>query len=417
VVWYRYPLEESTLPLPRAMNKAVALIALALTQVAVLSLWFATAAAAPGLQGEFGLSDGQLGLLVSAVQAGFVLGSIASAFLGLADRIDPRLFYAIAAAIGATANALFIATDPGSSTAVILRGITGAAMAGVYPIGMKIAVSWANKDRGLLVGLLVGALTLGSASPHLFAFLGGVEWRLIMGAASAAALIGAAAILFVPTGPNLGMSGKFEPTMALTALHSRPLRLANLGYLGHMWELYAMWAWIGAFLAASFAAAGMEAPVKSASIAAFGTIAVGFIGAIGGGFLADRIGRTTLTMAAMTISAACCLAAGFIFGGSPAVVLTLCAIWGITIIADSAQFSACISELSPPGLTGTMLTTQTAAGFALTLVTIQLMPVWVDLVGWNWAFAPLAIGPILGTVAMARLRRDRAAFKLAGGKR
>jgi MFS family permease len=178
-----------------------------------------------------------------------------------------------------------------------------------------------------------------------------------------------------------------------------------------------MWAWIGAFLAASFAATGMEAPVKSASIAAFGTIAVGFIGAIGGGFLADRIGRTTLTMAAMTISAACCLAAGFIFGGSPAVVLTLCAIWGITIIADSAQFSACISELSPPGLTGTMLTTQTAAGFALTLVTIQLMPVWVDLVGWNWAFAPLAIGPILGTVAMARLRRDRAAFKLAGGKR
>lgn len=399
------------------MHKPAALIALAITQVAVLSLWFATSAAAPGLAGEFGLSEDQLGLLVSAVQAGFVIGSVASAFLGLADRLDPRWFYAISAVIGAVANALFITVDPGSAAAVILRGITGGAMAGVYPIGIKIAVSWADKDRGLLVGLLVGALTVGSASPHLFAFLGGVEWRLILGAASSAALIGAAAILFVPVGPNLGASGKFEPKMALTALRDRPLRLANLGYLGHMWELYAMWAWIGAFLAASFAAAGIEAAEHPASLAAFATIAIGFAGAVGGGYFADRIGRTTLTMSAMAISAACCLLTGAVFGAAPALVVALCVVWGITIIADSAQFSACVSELSPPGLTGTMLTTQTAAGFALTLVTIQLMPVWVDLVGWRWAFAPLAIGPILGTIAMARLRRDPASLKLAGGRR
>ena len=399
------------------MSKPVALITLALTQVAVLSLWFATSAAAPGLAGEFGLSDDRIGLLTSAVQAGFVIGSVASAFFGFADRLDPRLFYAVAAAVGAAANALFIVSDPGSAWAVILRAVTGAAMAGVYPIGMKIAVSWADKDRGLLVGLLVGALTVGSASPHLFAFLGGVEWRLILGIASSAALIGAAMILFVPTGPNLTSTGKFEARMALAALRDRPLRLANFGYLGHMWELYAMWAWIGAFLAASFAASGTSEPVSTASIAAFATIAIGFAGALGGGFLADRIGRTTLTMAAMSISAACCLLAGVVFGASPAIVLLLCAVWGVTVIADSAQFSACISELSPPGLTGTMLTTQTAAGFALTLVTIQLMPVWVDLVGWSWAFAPLAIGPILGTLAMARLRRDPASLKLAGGRR
>jgi MFS family permease len=399
------------------MTKVPALIALAFTQVAVLSLWFATSAAAPGLAGEFGLSDGRIGLLVSAVQAGFVAGSVASALLGLADRLDPRWFYAVSAAIGAAANALFLVTDPGSAAALMLRFVTGAAMAGVYPIGMKIAVSWADKGRGLLVGLLVGALTIGSASPHLFAFLGGIEWRLILGAASSAALIGAAAILFVPVGPNLAPNGKFEPSMALTALRDPPLRLANLGYLGHMWELYAMWAWIGAFLAASFAASGVSDPTRAGAIAAFAAIAIGFVGAVGGGFVADRIGRTTLTIAAMAVSAACCVLAGAVFGAPPALVVALCLVWGVAVIADSAQFSACVSELAPPRLTGTMLTTQTAAGFALTLVTIQLMPVWVGWVGWNWAFAPLAIGPLLGTVAMARLRRNPASAKLARGRR
>ncbi len=399
------------------MSKPAALALLAVTQVAVLSLWFATAAAAPGLTAEYELSEERLALLVSMVQGGFVIGSLASAFLGVADRVDPRRFYAAAAVVGATANTLFLVVDPGSTAALLLRAVTGAAMAGVYPIGMKLAVSWADRDRGLLVGLLVGALTLGSASPHLFAFLGGVDWQVIMGAASVAAVLGAGAILLVPLGPNLAPSGRFEPRMALTALRDRPLRLANLGYLGHMWELYAMWAWIAAFLTASFAAAEVGDPARLATIGAFLIVGVGFVGALGGGFLADRIGRTTLTMAAMIVSAACCLLAGLVFGAAPALVLALGVVWGVTVIADSAQFSTCVSELSPPGLTGTMLTTQTAAGFALTLVTIQLMPGWVDLVGWEWAFAPLAVGPILGTIAMARLRRDSASAKLAGGLR
>jgi len=399
------------------MSKPAALALLAVTQVAVLSLWFATAAAAPGLTAEYELSEERLALLVSMVQGGFVIGSLVSAFLGVADRVDPRRFYAAAAVVGATANTLFLVVDPGSTAALLLRAVTGAAMAGVYPIGMKLAVSWADRDRGLLVGLLVGALTLGSASPHLFAFLGGVDWQVIMGAASVAAVLGAGAILLVPLGPNLAPSGRFEPRMALTAWRDRPLRLANLGYLGHMWELYAMWAWIAAFLTASFAAAKVGDPARLATIGAFLIVGVGFVGALGGGFLADRIGRTTLTMAAMIVSAACCLLAGLVFGAGPALVLALGVVWGVTVIADSAQFSACVSELSPPGLTGTMLTTQTAAGFALTLVTIQLMPGWVDLVGWEWAFAPLAVGPILGTIAMARLRRDSASAKLAGGLR
>ena len=399
------------------MSKLPALLTLSLAQVAVLSLWFATSAAAPDLKVEHGLSEARLALLVSAVQAGFVIGSIVSAFLGLADRIDPRRFFVIATLIGAGANALFLLVDPGSSLAIMLRAITGAAMAGVYPIGIKIAVSWADNDRGLLVGLLVGALTLGSASPHLFAFLGGVDWQITMGVASLVACVGAALILLVPLGPNFAPSPRFEPRMALVGFRDRPLRLANFGYLGHMWELYAMWAWIGAFLAASFTITGDSDPDRSAAISAFTIIAVGFVGALGGGYLADRLGRTTLTISAMIASASCCVLAGLVYGEAPILVLALCVVWGITVIADSAQFSACVSELSPPGLTGTMLTTQTAAGFALTLVTIQLMPVWVGWVGWEWAFAPLAIGPILGVIAMARLRGDPASTKLANGRR
>ena len=399
------------------MSKLPALLTLSVAQVAVLSLWFATSAGAPDLKIEYGLSEGRLALLVSAVQAGFVIGSVASAFLGLADRIDPRRFFVVATLIGAGANALFLVVDPGSTLAIGLRAVTGAAMAGVYPIGMKIVVSWADKDRGLLVGLLVGALTLGSASPHLFAFLGNVDWQITMGIASLAACGGAALMLFVPLGPNLTPSPRFEPRMALVGFRDRPLRLANFGYLGHMWELYAMWAWIGAFLAASFTITGGSDPDRSAAISAFAIIAVGFVGALGGGYLADRIGRTTLTMLAMIVSASCCVLAGLVYGEAPILVLSLCVVWGITVIADSAQFSACVSELSPPGLTGTMLTAQTAAGFALTLITIQLMPVWVGWVGWEWAFAPLAIGPILGTIAMARLRADPASAALAGGRR
>ncbi len=399
------------------MSKPVALFILSLTQVAIMSLWFTTAAIAPALQTEFNIDTAQIGWLTSAVQIGFVAGCLVSALFGLADRLDARRFYAASALIGGLANGLFLFVDPGSAAAIALRFLTGAAMAGVYPVGMKIAVSWADKDRGLLVGLLVGALTIGNASPHLFAFLGGVEWRIVMTATSVAAFAGAIAILVVPMGPAPGMAGRFDPAAALTAWTHKPTRYANFGYLGHMWELFAMWAWIAAYLAASFAAAGVDHAQTSASLASFFTIAVGSIGAFGGGWLADRMGRTALTMGAMAISGACCLLAGPVFGAAPVVVIALCLIWGITIIADSAQFSACVSELAEPGTQGTMLTIQTATGFALTVVTIQLMPGWVEWVGWQWAFAPLAIGPLLGTLAMGRLRAMPEAAGLAHGRR
>ena len=403
---------------PWAHSKRASVALIAICQVAAMALWFSASAVVPALAAEYGLSRFAQAALTSGVQAGFVVGCVASAVLGLADRVDPRRFFAVAAGIGALANALLLAIDPGSLATPALRFVTGACMAGVYPVGMKLVASWAKDDMGLMVGILVGALTLGSASPHLFNALGGVDWRATLAAASVSALAAAALIGLAGVGPRQVAIPRFDPRVVLTAWRDLPLRLANLGYLGHMWELYAMWAWIGAFFLASFGqtlSAG-TAPV-AAKLAAFATIGAGAIGCVAAGFLADRLGRTTLTIAAMAISGSCAATIGFLYGGAPALLLAVGIVWGISIVADSAQFSASIAELADPTRVGTMLTLQTALGFTLTLITIHLMPYLVDALSWRYAFAPLAIGPVLGIWAMARLRLHPRSVRLAGGRR
>lgn len=410
-------------------GKAAALSLLALCEVGALAVWFSGAAVAPSLAEAFALSPVDAGRLTSFVQLGFVLGALASAMSGLADRVDPRALMSGGALLAAAANAALLIAPPDSAAALLSRLVVGACMALVYPVGMKLAAGWARPGRGgdlgLVVGLLVGALTLGSAAPHLAHLLGGVDWRATVIATSALTGLSGLFVVFVRLGPALrgGPARRFRVGDALTLWRDPALRLANLGYLGHMWELYAVWAWIAVFLEASFQASGaapfgLEGPSDAARITAFAAMGIaGAVGCAAAGVLADRIGRTRLTAGAMAISGACALLAGAVFGGPPALMALLALIWGLTIAADSAQFSAAAAELAPPDRVGTVLTAQTCGGFLLTILTIQGAPLLAEAIGWRWAFAPLALGPALGVIAMLRLRARPEAARLAGGRR
>lgn len=393
---------------------SIALIALC--EVMALSLWFSATAVLPALKAEFGLDSFHASLFTSLVAIGFVAGTLTSAVLGLADRWELHRFFRASAWVAALANLGLLVFDPASFWVLACRFLTGFCMAGIYPVGMKMVSTWAKGDMGLLVGVLVAALTLGSSSPHLFNALGGLDWRLTVLAASSSAVLAGLLIGWARLGPNLAKAPPFQPGYMLNAWRDKALRYANLGYFGHQWELYAMWAWVGAFLTASFAVQGISAAWAGA--ATFAVIGLGgALGCLGGGLLADRWGRTTVTMAAMASSGTLAILVGFTFGAPAWLTVLLCMAWGVTVVADSAQFSSSIIELSDRSHVGTMLTTQTCVGFVLTLITIHLIPVLVDSVGWRWAFSALALGPFLGVWAMARLRARPEALKLAGGRR
>jgi MFS family permease len=398
-------------------RKRISLILLVIGLVAAMSAWFATTASLAAIREHWVLTPFHEALLTSSVQAGFVIGTLTSALLGLPDRFDLRNLFCGSAMIACVANLLILLCEPTSLAVPVLRLITGMSMAGIYPVGMKIASSWAKGDLGLLMGIMVGALTLGSSLPHALAGLGGIDWRIPIVGAVSGTLLAASLIRFVTVGAPPAAAPKLQPRNALQAFRNRPLLLANLGYFGHMWELYAMWTWISTFLAASFAQRYGNTPPFDARFAAAAVVAAGAIGCFAGGWSADRWGRTLVTIVSMAISGSCAALIGFSYGGPIAITLAIAIIWGVTVISDSAQFSAAVSELSDRSLIGTMLTVQMCVGFLITLFSIHLVPYAIEALGFRFAFATLAIGPALGVLAMLRLRAQPAASRLASGKR
>lgn len=383
-----------------AKTRSVSLIALA--EIMTMSLWFVSAAILPQITAEAGLTEARGAALSTAVQIGFVIGALGFATLGIADRFDPRRVYFLSGLVAAGANALLLVTAVGGLEQIALRAITGAALAGVYPVGMKLVVGWGTKDRGMLVGLLVGALTLGSAAPHLIVLMGGADWRVTVFISSLLAATGAMLVLLTAHGPHHARAARFDPRTITQAWTNRRVRLAYAGYLGHMWELYAFWAWCAAIATASYAALGTEAE-NAGRLTAFVAISLGGLACLPAGILADRIGKARVAQLAMIASTIAGIAAALSFGG-PIWLSALCLIlWGITIIPDSAQFSALVADASPPEIAGSLMTFQTALGFALTALTVQVTPVFAESFGWPITLAVMVLGPAFGVVAMQRL--------------
>ncbi len=389
-------------------EKTRTLLLLAPAQVAALSLWFSTAAMLADLQAAGLVGDAAAAGLSSAVQAGFVVGALFIAITGLADRFDPRRVFAVSVCLAAGVNLLLFTVSFDSVTALLIRGVTGAALAGVYPVGMKMAAAWGVKDRGFLVGLLVGALTLGSASPYLISFLGGSAWQQVVTTTSLLGFIAAALALMTTLGPHMGKAARFSPAVLATAWRNKGVRYAYLGYLGHMVELYAMWAWLGLALTLSLTDSYGAAPAASwAKLITFAAIAAGALSCIIGGRVADRIGKAQFTIGAMVISGLSALAFGAaLYLSAPLWALAVIALlWGISIIPDSPQFSGLVADHAPPEQTGSLLTLQTALGFTLTIITVQGAPQLAVLIGWPTVMASLAIGPFLGVIAMRQFIR------------
>jgi MFS family permease len=380
--------------------------ALALTSLGVFlasATWFTGTAAVPALRRAWGLSEAQSAWLTISVQAGFITGTFLYAVLNVSDVFNPRRVFFASAAAGALCNAGFAALSGGLPGAVALRFLTGVTLAGVYPVAMKIVASWFTAGLGWRLGIMVGALALGTSTPYLVRAVGaGADWRLLTGGASLAALLGGVLVLgAVGDGPRLPARAPFDPRALVRVFGPASFRLNAFGYFGHMWELYAFWSLLPFFLAGRLP----PSPPGSDRVAlvAFLTVALGGLGCAAGGWVSRRVGERRVALFCLAASAACCLLSALAFAWPAPALVAFVLLWGVVVVADSPQFSALAARYCPPAYTGTAFTVQNGVGFAVTLVSIQLLPLLAARVGWRWTFLALAPGPILGAWAMARL--------------
>ena len=380
------------------------LLVLALALVLSMSTWFSASAVIPQLRAEWGLSDAAAAWLTIAVQVGFVAGAVLSSLFNLSDVVPVRTVMIVSSLGAAGVNLLVLFAD-GAFEAIPLRFLTGAFLAGLYPPALKLMATWFTVGRGTALGVMVGALTLGSALPHLVNALGGLDWPTVITATSVMTAIGAGIVaLLVREGPFPFPQAVFDMRQAGLVFGNRTLRLAAIGYFGHMWELYAMWAWFLVFFRSSLTVGGTEDGAFAAA-ATFVVIGIGALGCYLGGVLADRWGRAQLNLWSLAVSGTCALLIGFSFGGAPWFVLSIALVWGFAVVADSAQYSTLVTEHADQRYVGTALTLQLAGGFLLTVITIWLIPWFENAVSWRWAFLLLVPGPLIGIEAMRRLSR------------
>lgn len=387
---------------------------LALALVMGMSTWFSASAVIPQLDEIWSLTPTTRAWLTIAVQIGFVAGALVSALLNVSDLVRARLVILIGAVGAGVANLLIVFVD-GPAAGIPLRFVTGFFMAGVYPPAFKLIATWFRAGRGTALGILAGSIILGNAMPHLVNGLGGVDWRNVIVATSGLSMLGGLVALGVREGPFPFPRATFDPRQIGIVFANRGVRLASIGYFGHMWELFAMYAWFLVFFTEHLADSDVPA-FPTAAIATFVVIGMGSIGSFVGGVMSDRWGRSSTTIVMLAVSGLCSLGIGLAFRRSTWLVVVIGLVWGFSVVADSAQFSAIVTEVADQSYVGTALTMQLAIGFTVTVATIWLIPIVEAAVTWRWAFAVLALGPAVGIASMARLRSLPESAQIGGGR-